>query len=346
MPVGTTKSGGIRCRRSRLAFSACALLLLAACGDDGPTDETADDTDAPTGGSTEPDDALLEDCLLSADEVSDVVGGQVTNEGFSVGGAASGSGGFSADSDSVEVTQDQDYNIGWQSCEYTATDDTTYEVGLLIDEDQQPTVAGFEQLHGYVETATEDQVPPDVGDEGFFNEEEEVVVRSGEVTLVVGFERGSSTGQDEASDQAALETMAGAAIDAGLDDESEACLAAARVTPAEWGELGAPLHGSGAAGSADAPYEYTRCSLRRDDGFTVGLNFGDAEMYDILASEQDEAPPELVTDLGDAAVRADGVLYIRVGEMAAMVSATDAEGEPAEDTNIDALAGVAISALD
>ena len=328
-----------------LAAASIVMLVAGSCGDD--SDEgvaTADDAEEVsdahgTGGQ----------CLLDADAASDAIGVDVVFDSLTFGGT-SGTARVRAyvDPDTTEiVTEDPSYSVSWQGCTYLADDGAEFMTDELVDEDSNPDASGFDQLHGLATTEAEEPALPDVGDEAFFGHDE-LVVRTGDHTLVLGFTPGFLP---DSEDMAALVDVGAAAVDAGVTDIGAVCETARDLAPDTWQPIDpTPLLGSGGTMIDGVDHSYETCYVTLQDGAAdLDIKLGQAELFDAWRDPSDDALedpiPEVAEGIGDAAVWMSDRLYFNVGDRGFTTSGLTAGEDPADREQVEALAQATVTAL-
>lgn len=335
-----------------MAVATGSLMVASACGGSDGDDSVAtggDDATSTTGAGAGADGGEASTCLLDAAAVGEVAGEPVMFDELSVGAAGAGSGEASFGPDGAESSSDVGYSLAWNGCRFTSDDDAEYMVGELVDDNGEADGSGLVHLLDQLTDPEEGIAAPDVGDEAFVDEDQQLVVRAGDSTLVIGFERGSNP---SAGDMATLNDIATSLVDGGLGDMVAMCETAAGMALEAWGPVGQPLIGSGAGTIDGVEYSYESCSVSLLDGAAgLDLKLGDAHLYDLLLGVEagpsvDDEDPQVVEGLGDGAVSWNGALYVLVGDRGVVASALGPDGEGvADDATVQALAQAAANAL-
>jgi hypothetical protein len=270
---------------------------------------------------------------VDLDAVRDAVGADVELVADGPGGAA----GFDAGLDGSTG-----YSLAWQACGYEADDGTTYEVGRLVGKDGKPDAGGFDQLTAMVEasgTGTGGGTSlDDLGDEAFYDEDDELVVRAGDTTLVVGF---GFVSDPSPEDRQAFADIARVLLDTGTGDITTLCTAAAGATPDRWGTVGEPLVGSGSSGVGDQELEYAFCSIDIEDADNSNLEVssGGPELFASHAARAEEDGTAVAVDgPGDAAVWFHDRLYVQAGHNVLVVSGETGADDPLDQATITPIA--------
>jgi hypothetical protein len=237
--------------------------------------------------------------------------------------------------------------VSWQGCTYAADDGAEFMAAELVDEDSNPDASGFDQLHGLATAEAEEPAPPEVGDEAFVARDE-LVVRTGDLTLVLGFTPGFFPNSD---DIAALVDIATAAVDGGATDIGAICQTAIDLAPDAWQPIDpAPLLGSAGIMIDGVDHSYETCYVTLQDGAAdLAVKLGQAELFDAWRNPSDDAlddlVPEIAEGIGDAAVWMSDRLYFKVGDRGFTASALTASGDPADRDQVEALAQATVAAL-
>lgn len=327
--------------RQRLLVGSMVALLATACGGG---DDSSDDAAVETGGDVEHESEDASGCLLDAEAAGAAVEREVTSGGFTSGGTGGGSGSASLDVNGAEATTESSYSVAWVGCEFVADDGTEYMVAQLVGEDgSTPDLTGFGALIAWAEAESEQPEMPAIGDDAFFDDEE-LVVQDGGRTLVVGY----GSGAPAEPDLDALTDIAAGAVGAGDDSLANICDAAFAAAPGEWGELGPPLQGGGGEMIDGVELSYESCSVRLPDGAQLRLKLGEAQWHDLLRTRVEEQAgdvPELVSGIGDEAVRMKGRLYVRMGDRGIVTSVTTPDDEPGDPDHAGSLAQAAIDSF-
>lgn len=172
-------------------------------------------------------------------------------------------------------------------------------------------------------------------------------MRDGDLTIVVGFHPGAEPA-DGPVDEATFVAIATAVLDSGSDDLATLCDAALAAAPGSWGDFNTPVLGSGAGSVNGVEHSYESCSTSLPDGDSLQIQVGDGRLFEAEAATDRvgrQEPADRVPGLGDLAVRHSGRIYVRVGDRAAAVDATPAEGQPERPGEVEDLAAATARAL-